>query len=352
VALDANDDLLSPNKSQFVPAASFDAPLLTVTVDTEEEFDWDAPFSRANTKVGAIKHLHLASSIFARFGVVPTYVVDYPIVESDEAWDVIQKIVDDGAGIIGTQLHPWVTPPHVGELNAYNSYPGNLPKELEAQKIQQMTDGLRDRMGVAPVIYKAGRYGVGPNTSKTLADQGYLIDMSVRAHRDYSSSSGPDFLAVPPVPYWFNGGRLLEIPLTAGFLGIWRGRGAPMYRRITTPRAQSLRLPGIWSQLNLMNRVTLTPEGAPIGEAIALTKELLSCGHKVFSLAFHSTSLEAGNTSYVRNSADLAALLKWLETYLEFFLGAVGGRAVTPLEILALARAGNSAPQPGGAFLS
>ena len=32
-------------------------PRLLVVVDTEEEFDWDAPSSRSNTWVGAMRHI-------------------------------------------------------------------------------------------------------------------------------------------------------------------------------------------------------------------------------------------------------------------------------------------------------
>lgn len=318
---------------------------MTVTVDTEEEFDWNAPFSRQNTSVAAIQQLHLAQSVFARFGVTATYVVDYPVLSSDPAWGVLKEIVDANTGIIGAQLHPWVTPPHVGEVNEYNSYPGNLPLILEANKIRELTERITDRMGVAPVIYKAGRYGVGRHTAKTLAELGYLIDMSVHAHRDYSDTSGPNFMHIPPVPYWFLQRRLLEIPLTAGYIGAWRTNANSTYQRISAPWGQLLRVPGIMRRLNLINRVTLTPEGVPLSEAITLTQEMLQCGRKVFSLAFHSTSLEPGNTSYVRSKADLAKFLKWLEDYLTFFLVTVGGRVVTPLELLSLIRAGESAGQ-------
>jgi hypothetical protein len=34
-------------------------PRLFVVVDTEEEFDWSAAFSRANTGVTAIREMHL-----------------------------------------------------------------------------------------------------------------------------------------------------------------------------------------------------------------------------------------------------------------------------------------------------
>ena len=54
-------------------------PQLFVIVDTEEEFDWEAPFARANTAVTAMKHVHRVQAIFDRFRITPTYVIDYPV---------------------------------------------------------------------------------------------------------------------------------------------------------------------------------------------------------------------------------------------------------------------------------
>ena len=59
-------------------------PVLLVVVDTEEEFEWDAPFSRANTSVRAMKHVVRAHAVFDRYGVRPTYVLDYPVAVQSE----------------------------------------------------------------------------------------------------------------------------------------------------------------------------------------------------------------------------------------------------------------------------
>ena len=55
-------------------------PQLFVVVDTEEEFDWSAPFSRTNTGVSAMARIGRVQHIFDRFGIKPTYVVDHPVV--------------------------------------------------------------------------------------------------------------------------------------------------------------------------------------------------------------------------------------------------------------------------------
>ena len=54
-------------------------PELLIVVDTEEEFDWSRPFSRASISTGTIPAQARAHALYDRFGIVPTYVVDHPV---------------------------------------------------------------------------------------------------------------------------------------------------------------------------------------------------------------------------------------------------------------------------------
>ena len=47
-------------------------------------------------------------------------------------------------------------------------------------------------------------------------------------------------------------------------------------------------------------------------------------GHRLFSLTYHSPSLEPGHTPYVRDEADLDRFLASIETVLTFFRDAHG----------------------------
>ena len=97
------------------------------------------------------------------------------------------------------------------------------------------------------------------------------------------------------------------------------------------------------SRLGLLERIRLTPEGIDHGAHRRLTRSLIAQGCRVFSLTYHSPSLEPGNTPYVRDRDELASFLKTLERYLDYFLNELGGEATTPSELyrrLAAARAG------------
>jgi hypothetical protein len=171
------------------------SPLLMVVIDTEEEFDWSRPHSRAATGVSHIAHQHRGQRIFDRFALRPTYVVDYPVASQATAYPLLRDWLGDGRCQIGTHLHPWVNPPFDETVSAYNSYPGNLPAALEQEKLARLTEVIEANFGARPTVYRAGRYGVGPATAGILARLGYQIDMSVMPRTDFRADGGPDFTA-------------------------------------------------------------------------------------------------------------------------------------------------------------
>jgi len=326
---------LRPRSEQFIADDPHAAPRLIVTVDVEEQFDWERPICTTNTNVTAVKRVSRAHRIFEAFKVTPTYVVDYPVATQPDGYRPLLELMGNGACLIGAQLHPWVSPPFDEPLTIHNSYAGNLPRDLESAKLRVLTDKIQETLGVRPVIYKAGRYGIGNNTAGILAELGYRIDLSVYPHKDFRGDSGPDFRHLDVRPFWFGERReLLCIPLTCGFTGSLWWHGSRLYPAVCGPLGATLHVPGILARLNLLNRVTLTPEGMRIDEAIDLTRSLLRRGIRIFSLAFHSPSLEPGNTPYVRDARDLTLLLNWLSTYFEFFFGEIGGRPDTPISVL------------------
>jgi len=309
-------------------------PELLIVVDTEEEFDWGAPFSREAPATRSIPAQARAHEIYDRFGIVPTYVVDYPVATDPDAIAFLRGLKQTGRAEIGAHLHPWVTPPYLEEVSARNSYHCNLPPELERAKIAALTDAIAAAFGERPTIFKAGRYGFGPRTGRFLARQGYRIDCSKVPHTDLGGDGGPDFRGTPPDPHWLPEG-LLEVPLTVGFLGAAAAAGPRLGPLFDSPRAARLRLPGLLARSGLVARSRLTPEGVGAAEQCRLIDALARRGQRVFTLAYHSPSLAPGHTPYVRSEADLAAFLAAIETVLAFFRDRIGGRFTTLSEVYA-----------------
>ncbi|UEM02727.1 polysaccharide deacetylase family protein [Skermanella rosea] len=309
-------------------------PILLVVVDAEEEFDWSAPFSRDQRSVRSMAAQGPMHRIFEKFGIRPTYVVDYPVASQRDGLEPLRDLLKDDACLIGTQLHPWVNPPFDEEVSERNSFPGNLPPDLERAKLEALTRAIEDGLGLTPRIYKAGRYGLGPRTFRTLADLGYCIDLSAVPGADLRVHHGPDFRRVEPQPYWIGPpGRLLELPLTRGYVGLLSGQGPGLEGALESPVAQACRIPGVLSRLGLIDRIILTPEGVPPAQHMALVRAMIRRGQRIFMLSYHSPSLVPGNTPYVRTRRDLDVFMDRVEGFCERFFGELGGTAGDPLSV-------------------
>jgi hypothetical protein len=283
-----------------------------VFIDTEEEFDWSKPHSPDARSTRAVEAIPAMQARFRAEGVKPIYLVDHPIATDPRARAVLRPIAEAGEGTIGTQLHPWVNPPFEEEVGLRNSFAGNLPPDLERAKIESLTEAIAEGLGQRPLIYRAGRYGVGPNTAAILQDLGYRADASVRPLFDYSADGGPDFSRVRPIPYRVGG--LLEIPLCAALTGPLGRGGGRLYRRIDRfPLARSLA-----SRAGLLSRVSLTPEGMPADEVAGAVRRLTEEDVRLFTFSFHSPSLQPGHTPYVRTEADLARFHAWWDEMFAF----------------------------------
>jgi hypothetical protein len=327
-------------------------PILAVVVHTEEEFDWDKPHDRNATGVRHMRHIGRAQALFDEYGIVPNYVVDYPIASQDVAIDPLKSFADAGRALIGAHLHPWVSPPHLEEVNVRNSYPGNLPRALETEKLARLTEKIEASFGTRPLTYLAGRYGFGANTAAILEELGYQVDISAAVPIDFSSDGGPDYSAYTSDPYWFgNERKLLGLPGTGGYVGWLRAGSTPLYRAVTSPVMRCIRAAGAVARLRLIERIRLSPEDYSEPEMRRLTRTLLHDGVRVFVFSFHSPSVMPGGTPYVRSQADLERFLDKCRRYFAFFMHELDGVAMTPLEIrndLGNARSGRESRQSRG----
>ncbi len=302
-------------------------PVLTAIIDTEADFDWRGPFTREGHGTASILHQQRTQRLFDRYGVKPTYLIDYPIATDPDACRVLKRFLDEGRADIGIQLHPWTNPPFDELLCERNSYPSNLPKTLQRAKIERLIEAVEHHLGIEPKVFKAGRYGFNDDTAQLLEEFGLEIDTSVVPFTDFRQVLGPNFESAPHGPFWFGQERrLLELPVTrnlCGFLG--QRLGASVLPIAQSRIGTACHLPGLLARSSLLDRLTLTPEGMAFDDLKRLTKTLLKRGERLFTFVFHSPSVASGNTPYVRNSQELQPFLARIESYLKFFTEDLGG---------------------------
>lgn len=302
-----------------------------LTVDTEEEFDWAGPFRRDGYGLSHIEAIPRFQAMCERLAAHPVYMVDWPVVQDPRAVEIIGDAVRRGTAEVGVQLHPWVNPPFDEELSVYNSFPGNLPPALEAAKFTALRDAIEGAFGSAPLIYRAGRYGLGRHTAAMLKQAGIRIDTSVRPLFDYSPLGGPDYSDHPIMPYWVDADHsLLELPLTSTFCGPLRPLGSVIHR------AQR-HVPTVFSgfsRFRLLERIALTPEGVSSEEARRGIDIALGKGLPVLVMSLHSPTLVPGHTPYARDAAAVERVYDWFAAiYAD--LAARGVRSTTVAEIVA-----------------
>ncbi len=286
-------------------------PRFILTVDTEEEFDWDKPIRREGYGLEHLPRIAKFQTFCEKAGVSPIYLVDYPIATSALAADILQEPLSRGTAEVGLQLHPWVNPPHEEDVSEHNSFVGNLPCELEKAKFVRLRNVIESNFNAIPAIYRAGRYGLGLNSAAMLRDGAIAIDSSVRSKFNYAANGGRDYRLHPVHPYWLDDEhRLLELPLTTVFAGKLRRYGDAIHPKLW--RIPALR--GVLSKLGLLERIPLTPEGVSVEEAIRGIDVALESDLPLLVFSFHSPSLHPGHTPYVRTDEDVTGLYRWWES--------------------------------------
>jgi hypothetical protein len=335
--------MVSPGFFRPAHLPSDAAPQLFVVVDTEEEFDWSAPFSREAVSVSAIAEVDRLQTVLSPYQIKPTYVIDYPVATTLSSSARLAEIALRGECHIGAHLHPWVNPPYVEALGAHSSYACNLGVEIEREKIQRLKEAIVTHVGVTPRVYKAGRYGFGRTTAGILEALDFDVDASVNPHMDFSGDGGPSFSAFDAVPSFFGRRRtLLELPCTSGFIGAARRVGSALHRAASARWLEPFRAVGVLARSGTLNKVMLSPEGSTYAEMQALTDTLHSDGVRTFSLTFHSPSLKPGCTRYVRTLKERDAFLGTIDRYCAYFIGKLGGVPSTPGDLYDQLRRGSS----------
>jgi hypothetical protein len=309
----------------FFPAVHFISaaqPTGCVIIDAEEDFDWRRPVQGVPHSVRGMQHLSDLQHILAAYGAIPIYLVTYPVLQDDAVVAAIRLRLERGDCEVGIQLHTWVTPPFNERADLRNSFGGNLDAALEERKLVELMRLFRLRFGHDPVVFKAGRYGLGPHTSLLLEKHGFRVDTSLAPRTSFAAESGPDFSANDYRTFWFGRSRrLLEVPLCRSIVG-WGGRAsARAYQLLADLNLSRLHLPGVLAWLRCAERITLSPEGNDPAAMCRLARSLLSRGQNVLAISLHSSSLSIGHNPYVRSRAELYHFYDRLSAILDQLAG-------------------------------
>jgi len=293
-----------------------------VTIDTEEEREWGSDYKdHTHYTVENIQWLEPLQNLFNKHGVKPTYLIDYPVAIDKKAVAILKRFQNAYQAEIGTHLHPWVNPPYKEEPGVVSSFTHNLPRELQFEKMKVLTDTIAGAVGVAPVTYRAGRYGFDGSTLPVLEELGYTVDTSVvpfrRGKKSYEPSFGYLENIEPYYPDYENvckpgASRILEVPLTVGF-----SKKVPVLLEKNYFDLPNIGLRRFMKKTLDIDVYWLRPSYAGLREMLQLSDAMIAGGHTFLNMMFHSNELMPGGSKYCKTEEDVQAYLKRLDAYFD-----------------------------------
>ncbi|MBS1716538.1 MAG: hypothetical protein JSS72_02255 [Armatimonadetes bacterium] len=206
-------------------------PALILTVDVEEDNAWLRDGARQTKNAAYIGRFH---ELCLRYGFRPTYLTTSLMAESPIYAEFARGVAQRNEGEIGLHIHAWNTPP-IKPLtrndDIYLPYLHDFSEDLISDKLDYVIEAIRTNIGVTPVSYRGGRWGLDGRTARILASKGITADCSITPHvnwdrhdrdPDAQSAKGLYYFNAPEQPYFLSEedvtkpGNLpiLELPFT------------------------------------------------------------------------------------------------------------------------------------------
>lgn len=297
------------------------------TVDTEADNQWQL---RPGDKLTVKNLLHLPrfQALCEKYGIRPTYLCTYEMVTAKQFGETLVEYQRKGKAEIGAHLHPWTNPPFISgkspvDFSEYPGYPSELNPHNFRRKLEVLTSEITRISSVAPISYRAGRYGFSSFQIPILIDLGYRVDCSITPYMSWRQHKGiqqygPDFRRALSDPYYADfedvckpgTSRLLEIPLTT----------MPIHKRfdrlriLSSPALRNSACESIMAKL--LGRQVRWARPSRKTKARQLIKLLEKCaqtGRHCFQMFIHSSELMPGGHPALPNQRSIDDIYETIE---------------------------------------
>jgi len=283
--------------------------ILMMTIDTEEEWDWDGPFPTEGARVENVTRLNGFQQLCATYGLATTYFVSHAVMADARARDALLELHAGGGVELGMHVHPWNTPPVETNriVTARDSFLHNHPEPLIRRKLDVSLEQFR-AAGITPTSFRGGRYSSSDAIRRWLVDHRFVADCSAVPYTRWRDDGAPDYSTRDPFPVRFHGRAegypLWDIPLTVAFtrgpFDFW----ARVFDRVEGSRLAHLRLIGLAHRVGLIRRVWLNFDTPDTAQWLDVIIRLKALGAPCVTITVHSTSLVAGVNPYTRTADD------------------------------------------------
>lgn len=269
-----------------------------LSIDTEEEWDWDGPFPGQGAQVSNINELPAFHAFCQDLGIRPTYFTDYAVLDNPHSANIIKSLLAQNNCELGAHLHPWVNPPFYGPVSEKESHIVNLPIEQVRSKLEALLALMQDTLSLTPRAFRSGRWGINGECLDLLVENGFQIDSSIYPffRNDYFSCE-----SAPVTPYWpdlvdtnkasATQRNIYEMPVTAGYNQKNFYLSHRLHNRLSSIPFSWFRLNGIFWHLGLLRKIYLSPELHNADDMIKLITTCLKRGQTLLHMYMHSSSL-------------------------------------------------------------
>ena len=287
---------------------------LLVTIDTEPDCDihWNrtAPLKFTSVTYGIPQ---LLRPIWNKYNTAPIYFVCPEVVNNDVCCEVLKKEIQQGA-IIGTHLHSEYIEPDLVHIPGKPSY--EYPcfahsTEIEMEKIKNLTELIKKKLGVNPLWYRAARFGADMDTIRSLKKLGYKYDSSVTPYINWTKQGGPDHSKAPLQPYWISKEDYYKAAEEKDSIGI-----------LEVPVTITGKRGGLFGSLlpeNWLFYKWIRPTHVSVWEQKKMIDELLKkYPDPTLVMMFHSQEIIINASPYVRNNWMQRTFLSRMERIIEY----------------------------------
>ena len=162
-----------------------------VTVDTEGDNSWGY---HAGDKVKTENSLWVPKfqELCEKFELNPVYLTNYEMICDDRFVNYIKPKAESGLCEIGIHVHAWNNPPLYDLEHRFdgNPYLIEYPFEIMRQKFAFTYNLIKEKIGMAPVSHRAGRWAMNDDYFQLLEEFNIKVDCSFTPGISWRTSPG------------------------------------------------------------------------------------------------------------------------------------------------------------------
>lgn len=309
-----------------------------VTIDTEEEWDWDAGWPVRQHSLSNISGVPRFQELCSKHGAKTTWFTDWSVMNDGPSKDIMLDVASRDLVELGMHIHPWLTPPITtgDDYGARESFLATYSDDVICQKLNSVYE-LFEKEGHHPTSFRGGRYSSGGAIHDFLQSKGFVAEASVVPFTTWPDDGAPDYRHRDLTPNRIapKDGRkaMWEVPVTLAFTRKNFPGWAKRFEMFEHSPLRHLRPIGILQRLGVVKRVWLNFEDTSAEDMLALLDVLETLNLPCITLTVHSSSLQLGGNPYSRDENSVKRIWETVDQVLKSLSSRANFEPATMTEI-------------------